>query len=110
MKQEYIELFYQMYDEKVNKDQFIKSALEWDFHPVVKGNKVVALIVTKDNRIHCGCLPTYKGKWFPRKYVNNLFKDMIDKYGSVITSTTEKTRDFVERLGFKEIGRSEEVV
>lgn len=106
MKEEYIDLFYTMYNEEVDKEEFTKHAMDWTFHPITKNKEIVAFIVTKENRIHCACLKEYKGKWFPRKYVNNLFKEIINKYGSVLTSTTETTRDFVERLGFKETGKN----
>ena len=103
---DYISLFHAMHNTDVSLEEFTKRIEGWEFHPIIKNKEVVALIVTKENRIHCGCLPSYKGKWFPRKYVNKLFKDILDKYGSVATCTSEDTRDFVERLGFKETGRN----
>lgn len=95
-----------MYNEEVDKEQFTKSAMEWEFHPVVKNETIIAFFVTKENKIHCACLKEYKNKWFPKKLFNSIIKDLLNKYGSVRTSTTETTRDFVERLGFKEIGKN----
>jgi hypothetical protein len=102
----YVSLFHAMHDTDVSLEEFTKRIEGWEFHPVVKNKTIVAFFITKNNRIHCACLEEYKHKWFPKKMFNSLIKTMLDEYGSVVTCTSEDTRDFVERLGFKETGRN----
>ena len=110
-KKDYSELLYKMYGSpKGLKESFIKQALDWEYHPVYKDNEVIALFMTSENKIHCGCLPEYKGRWFPMKKYKTIIKTLLDKYGKVLTSTFEDTRDFVERLGFKEVNKINNII
>lgn len=107
----YAELLYRIYGSpKEIKKHFLEEALNWDFYPVYKDNDTVALFAVKGNRIHCGCLPEYKGKWFPMKMYKRLCKNIILKYGKVETSTFPETKEFVERLGFKEVSRKNNII
>ena len=110
-KIEYVNLLYRIYGSpKEYKKEFIEEALTWEYYPVYKNDLVVALFMTKGNNIHCGCLPEYKGKWFPMKMYKRLCKNIILKYGKAETSTFPETKEFVERLGFKEVSRNENVI
>jgi hypothetical protein len=100
---QYAELFYQMHDDKVDKDKFINEAINWEYFPVIKDSKIVAFFVVKENRIHCACLKEYRKKWFPIKMYKTIVKAILDKYGKVVTTTYPETQDFVERLGFKKV-------
>lgn len=102
----YIPLFYSMHDTDVSLEEFTKRIEGWKFHPVVKKETIVAFFITKNNRIHCACLKEYKHRWFPKKMFNSICKELLEIYGSVVTCTSEDTREFVERLGFKETGRN----
>lgn len=104
---EYVNLLYRIYGSpKEIKKQFLEEALTLDYYPIYRDNNTVALIVVKGNRIHCGCLPEYKGKWFPMKMYKRIIKNIILKYGKVETSTFPETEEFVKRLGFKEVSRN----
>lgn len=110
-KVEYVNLLYRIYNSpKENKKKFIEEAMTWEYFPVYKDDKVIALFMVKGNRIHCGCLPEYKGKWFPMKMYKRLTKNIILKYGKAATSTFEDTKEFVERLGFKEVSRKGDII
>lgn len=110
-KIEYVNLLYRIYGSpKENKKKFLEEAATWEYYPIYRDDKVVALILTKGNRIHCGCLPEYKGRWFPLKMYKRIMKNLILKYGKVETVTDHETEDFVKRLGFKEVGRTEDVI
>jgi len=77
----------------------------WTFHPIYRDNKIIAFFVTKDNKIHCACLPEYKAKWFRMKMFKQLVTNILSKYSCVETTTFLDTYDFVTRLGFKEVSR-----
>jgi len=110
-KIEYVNLLYRIYGSpKENKKKFLEEAATWEYYPVYKEDKVVAIFMTKGNRIHCGCLPEASGKWFPMKMYKRLCKNIILKYGKAETSTYIDTKEFVERLGFKEVGRTKDVI
>ena len=110
-KIEYVNLLYRIYGSpKDNKKKFLEEALTWEYYPIYRNNDTIALILTKGNRIHCGCLPEYKGKWFPLKMYKRIMKNLILKYGKVETSTFHKSEEFVKRLGFKEVGRTKDVI
>ena len=110
-KIEYVNLLYRIYGSpKENKKKFIEEAATWEYYPVYKEDKVVAIFMTKGNRIPCGCLPEASGKWFPMKMYKRLCKNIILKYGKAETSTYIDTKEFVERLGFKEVGRTKDVI
>jgi hypothetical protein len=107
----YADLLYRIYGSpKEGKKQFLEEALTWDFYPIYRNNNTVALFAVKGNRIHCGCLPEYKGKWFPMKMYKRLCKNIILKYGKAETSTFLETKEFVERLGFKEVNRNDNII
>lgn len=111
LKVEYASLLYRIYGSpKEIKKQFLEEALTWEYYPIYRNNDTVALFVVKGNKIHCGCLPEYKGKWFPMKMYQRLCKNIILKYGKVETSTFPETKEFVERLGFKEVSRTKDVI
>jgi len=110
-KIEYVNLLYRIYGSpKENKKKFLEEAATWEYYPIYRDNKVVALIMTKGNRIHCGCLPEYKCKWFPLKMYKRIMKNLLLKYGRVETSTYAESEEFVKRLGFKEVGRTKDVI
>ena len=110
-KIEYVNLLYRIYGSpKEGKKKFLEEATNWEYYPVYKEDRVVALFMTKGNRIHCGCLPDYKGRWFPMKMYKRICKNIILKYGKVETATYEETKEFVERLGFKEVSRNKDVI
>jgi len=110
-KIEYVNLLYRIYGSpKENKKKFLEEAATWEYYPIYRDNKVVALIMTKGNRIHCGCLPEYKCKWFPLKMYKRIMKNLLLKYGRVETSTYTESEEFVKRLGFKEVGRTKDVI
>lgn len=110
-KIEYVNLLYRIYGSpKDNKKKFLEEALTWEYYPIYRNNDTIALILTKGNRIHCGCLPEYKGKWFPLKMYKRIMKNLILKYGKVETSTFHESEEFVKRLGFKEVGRTKDVI
>ena len=110
-KIEYVNLLYRIYGSpKEGKKKFLEEATNWEYYPVYRDDKVIALIMTKGNRIHCGCLPEYKGRWFPMKMYKRICKNIILKYGKVETATYEETKEFVERLGFKEVSRNKDVI
>lgn len=110
-KIEYVNLLYRIYGSpKENKKKFLEEAATWEYYPIYRDNKVVALILTKGNRIHCGCLPEYKGRWFPLKMYKRIMKNLLLKYGRVETATYHQTEAFVKRLGFKEVGRTKDVI
>jgi hypothetical protein len=111
IKVEYANLLYRIYGSpKENKKKFLEEALTWEYYPIYRNNDTVALILTKGNRIHCGCLPEYKGKWFPLKMYQRIMKNLILKYGRVETSTYPESEEFVKRLGFKEVSRTKDVI
>lgn len=110
-KIEYVNLLYRIYGSpKENKKKFLEEAATWEYYPIYRKDKVVALILTKGNRIHCGCLPEYKGRWFPLKMYKRIMKNLLLKYGRVETATYHETEAFVKRLGFKEVGRTKDVI
>ena len=110
-KIEYVNLLYRIYGSpKEGKKKFLEEATNWEYYPVYKEDRVVALFMTKGNRIHCGCLPDYKGRWFPMKMYKRICKNIILKYGKAETATYEETKEFVERLGFKEVSRNKDVI
>ena len=110
-KIEYVNLLYRIYGSpKENKKKFIEEATTWEYYPVYKEDKVVAIFMTKGNRLHCGCLPEYKGKWFPLKMYKRIMKNLLLKYGKVATATYPETEAFVKRLGFKEISRNNNII
>lgn len=110
-KIEYVNLLYRIYGSpKENKKKFLEEATTWEYYPIYRDDKVVALILTKGNRIHCGCLPEYKGRWFPLKMYKRIMKNLLLKYGRVETATYHETEAFVKRLGFKEVGRTKDVI
>ena len=111
IKVEYANLLYRIYGSpKESKRKFLEEALTWDYYPVYRNNETIALFVVKGNHIHCGCLPEYKGKWFPMKMYKRLIKNIVLKYGKAETSTFPETKEFVERLGFKEVSRNENII
>jgi len=108
---DYANILYKIYGSpKELKKEFIKEALDWEYFPVYKNDHIAALFMTKGNTIHCGCFPEYKGRWFPMKKFQRIIKDLLLKYGKVTTSTFEESREFVERLGFKEISKNNEII
>lgn len=108
---DYANILYKIYGSpKEIKREFIKEALDWEYFPVYKDDHIAALIMTKGSEIHCGCFPEYKGRWFPLKRVQRMFKDILLKYGKVTTTTFEDSREFVERLGFKEVNKINNVI
>lgn len=110
-KIDYVNLLYRIYGSpKENKKKFLEEAATWEYYPIYRNDQVVALILTKGNRIHCGCLPEYKGKWFPLKMYKRIMKNLLLKYGRVETATYHETEAFVKRLGFKEVGRTKDVI
>jgi len=110
-KRKYAELLFKIYGSpKELKEGFIKEAMDWKFYPIYRDNETVALFMTKGCEIHCGCLPNYKGKWFPMKMYNRIIKNLLLTYGKVTTSTFEESRKFVERLGFKEVSKIKDVI
>ena len=110
-KMDYVNLLYRIYGSpKEGKKKFLEEATNWEYYPVYRDDKVIALIMTKGNRIHCGCLPEYKCKWFPLKMYKRIMKNLLLKYGKVETATYEETKEFVERLGFKEVSRNKDVI
>jgi len=110
-KIEYVNLLYRIYGSpKEHKKKFIEEATTWEYYPIYRDEKVIALILTKGNRIHCGCLPEYKGKWFPLKMYKRTMKNLLLKYGKVATATYPETEAFVKRLGFKEVSRNNNVI
>jgi hypothetical protein len=110
-KIDYVNLLYRIYGSpKKHKKKFIEEATTWEYYPIYRDDKVIALILTKGNRIHCGCLPEYKGKWFPLKMYKRIMKNLLLKYGKVATATYPETEAFVKRLGFKEISRNNNVI
>lgn len=98
------ELFYEMHDEKPDKRLFLEEAKNWEYFPVVRDNKVVGLFAVKGNRIHCASLKAYRKRWFPMKLYLKIVKDIIKKHGKAVTTTYQETKEFVERLGFKQVG------
>jgi hypothetical protein len=44
------------------------------------------------------------------KMYKRLVKNIVLKYGRVETSTFPETKEFVERLGFKEVSRNENII
>jgi len=110
-KIDYAEILYKIYGSpKEIRKEFIKEALNWEYYPVYKNNSIAALIMTKGSEVHCGCFPEYKGRWFPLKRVQRIFKELLLKYGKITTSTFEESRKFVERLGFKETHKIKDVI
>lgn len=108
---DYSELLYKIYGSPEEiKETFFKEASNWEYHPVYKDGQVIALFMTYEDQIHCGCLPEYKKKWFPMKKFKKIIKDILKIYGKATTSTFENTRNFVERLGFKEVEKINDVI
>ena len=108
---DYANILYKIYGSpKELKKEFIKEALDWEYFPVYKNDHIAALFMTKGSDIHCGCFPEYKGRWFPMKRFQRIIKDILLKYGKVTTSTFEESRKFVERLGFKEVSKNNEII
>lgn len=105
MNKKYAELFYDMHDEVIDKELFIKEAKVWEYFPVIKDNKIVAFFVVKDNRIHCASLKEYRKKWFPMKLYLSIIKNILTKYDKVVTTTHIDTKEFVERLGFIQVNK-----
>jgi len=99
----YASLFYEMHDDVVDKDIFLNEAVNWEYFPVVKDNKIVAFFVVKENKIHCACLKEYRKKWFPMKMFKQIIKSILKKYGKVVTTTYGETEEFVTRLGFRKV-------
>lgn len=100
----YPSLFYEMHDEKIDKEKFIEEAKSWEYFPVVKDKKIIAFFVVKGNRIHCACFKEYRNKWFPMKLYLKIVRNIIRNYGKAVTTTYQDTKEFVERLGFKQVG------
>ena len=108
---DYANIFFKMYGSpKEYKKDFLEEFVKWEYFPIYKEGSIAALIATKGSEIHCGCFPEYKGRWFPMKRYQRIIKDIFLRYGKVTTSTFEESREFVERLGFKEVFKNNEII
>jgi len=84
----------------VSESEFLDSISSWEFIPIGDG----ASVMVKDNEIHSGCLPEFKGKWLTRRHIRSVFGSLLKQYGWVKTrvmNDNEEAHSFVSRLGFK---------
>ena len=89
---------------EIEFDDFCQSLSGWDCHPVHVDGAVVGAILVNGPEIHACVIPEVAGRWMSRSALRVL-NDVIDKNGYArTTATTDKGREFVERLGFELVG------
>jgi hypothetical protein len=67
-----------------------------------------AVIVRRDNEIHCGAMPSAHGTWLTRRVLRDHVKSVVERYGKATTSVlkdNDKGHEFVRRIGFRETSR-----
>lgn len=80
-----------------HRDNYLNLAKEWSPVAVCDDNKVIGVLISKDNVIHLAIIPEYRGRWASRRII----RDML-KYGK--TTVAGPDNSFVERLGFRRVG------
>lgn len=85
-------------------DQFKEAVKDFKVHPMFCGGKLCGAVLVRENNIHACIEPWAEKKWFGRK-AGKILNRIIDQYGEAITTaTTDKGKQFVERLGFEKDG------
>ena len=63
---------------------------------------VVGSVFYDGPEIHIAIFPEYRRRWASRRIIRDILKHPFDEYGYAITMGFESDRDFLERIGFKE--------
>jgi RimJ/RimL family protein N-acetyltransferase len=86
-------------------EEWLKSAEEWKTQPVLgENNKLIAVVMIRENEIHVSIDQSYRGKWLNRGIIRDIIGRLFYEYGTVKTCTTwgnKEAENFVSRLGFK---------
>lgn len=86
---------------------------DWELIPIIVNEKLVAVVMRNGNELHSACPEENKGKWVSRKGIKNVIVKTVKEFGSAKTSVFSNNFmavNFVNRLGFKEKYRTEDVI
>ena len=87
-------------------ETFANSLKDWVKIPLYENDILIGCVIQKENEVHIG----YKQKPTAsiRNHLKMTLKEVLDKYGSAITSVMEDNivgLNFCKRLGFYEIAK-----
>jgi len=89
--------------------QFRAAVNDWAFIPLTQDGEIIGAVMQKENEIHVGY--GKKPKASIKKHIKQTLNNMLEKYGSVVTSV-QKENDrgllFCKRLNFIQIGQEED--
>ena len=68
----------------------------------LKDIETVGAVFYKGPEVHVAILPKYRRKWMSKRIIREILRIPFEKYGYAVTMGLEKDRDFLERIGFKE--------
>lgn len=93
----------------INFSQFCEAVKDWTFIPLTQNGEIIGAVMQKENEIHVGY--GKKPRASIKKHIKQTLNDMLDKYGSVVTSVqkgNDKGLSFCERLNFIQTGQEED--
>lgn len=90
-------------------DEFRRRFEVWEFSPVTIRGETAGVTIMRGPEIHVSILPQYRGRWVTRRFLNETLGRALRDYGIAVTQIFAENLDarrFVERLGFRPIGNT----
>lgn len=92
----------------------VERALEgWNVRALLANGVPIGCIAILGDEIHATVMPEVRKKWLSKRILREALDPILKEYGSARTTARESNpegQEFVERLGFKEVGRREGII
>jgi len=89
-------------------ETFLDATNDWEFSLIGKD----AAIMVRANYIHCGALPSVRGKWITKRRLKQVLQPILDQYRVIRTQALTQLPDthiFIKQLGFKVIKKMSDI-
>lgn len=86
---------------------------DWEMHPITAKGALMGVTIMRGPEIHVSILPQYLGRWVTRRFLKETLLKALGEYGLAVTqvfAANLEARRFVERLGFRPLGYTGEII
>jgi len=82
----------------------------YEVKAIKKENTIIGSVFYKGPEVHVAILNKYRRKWISKRIIREILCPLFIQYGYAVTMGFEKDRDFLERIGFKEQFKINDVI
>ena len=95
------------------RDSFLfdlKDLSQFEVKLLKNGDELVGTVFYKGPEVHVAILQKHRKRWISRRIIKEILNIPFSNYGYAVTMSFEKDRDFLERIGFKEQSKINDVI